>query len=146
MVFHMQTAVLRETIERKVHATIPKGNMGSFQVAVPLPRHFREIWENVFVRKRHHGFGKFIFWFDLKNNWFPNTQVTNQNFACNFVLLSENFLEIAVYSKSIYRCSLSLGRCANVNCFRSQCFLIRAEDFCLKRGTASSLWKQHFME
>ena len=61
--FHWRsTAVCRKVVGicTKVHTTTRKGIVSSFQIAVPWPQDFREIWENIPVRKRQSEFQEFI--------------------------------------------------------------------------------------
>ena len=45
--------------------------MDSFQVAVPWPQDFREIWENVTVRTRHRGFDNHVWLIKIINYRIP---------------------------------------------------------------------------
>ena len=77
--FHWRsTAVCRTVVGicTKVHTTTRKGIVSSFQIAVPWPQDFREIWENIPVRKRQSEFQEFIlfgklnlFWKYFENWW-----------------------------------------------------------------------------
>ena len=58
----MNTAVLKrvDRVKGKSAHDNPERYCRSFQVTVPWPQNFREIWENVSERTRHWGFDEFI--------------------------------------------------------------------------------------
>ena len=77
--------------KKKVHVTTPIGIVGSFQITVLCPQDFRENWENVTVRKRHHNLDEFIYLFNFLK--FTDYQIPRLSFKivmCTFVLFSAN--------------------------------------------------------